>query len=127
MPKLELDEINRLSFPDFNVLEIQFDPKIKYLYIKIDGAWFETENSKGKELKEGTMRFHSWENIILKKYDINCSKWILIAATEFEPIKDICEFQITKKNIYLRGFGKQSGLWVEYELVSPIMDFEFEE
>jgi len=59
MITLGLKYLKKLSFPDFEVIGIQFKPEKKYLQIEVNGAWIEHGESQGKELGSGKLRFQS--------------------------------------------------------------------
>ena len=127
MIKLELHDFQKMSFPDFNVIDIVFKPDEKYLEIQVDGAWIENELTEGRELGKGKLRFRAWENFEIFQYNQNLDNWVKIQFDDFDPIKDICEVKCLKEQICIQGFGNKSGAWTEYKISSPIVECEFEE
>lgn len=122
----ELNYLNYLSFPDFNVTNIKFESTNRYLKIQVDGAWLKDEKQE-KELGQGDLKFESWADFNISQYNSNLDKWINIPLNEFEAIKDICEIQSDESQVYIRGFGNRSGMWIEYKINSPRITIEFQD
>lgn len=94
--------------------------------IEISGAWLESD-SGGKELGKRTLFFSDWKELDIRQYYPDANQWIKLSCSSFEVISDICEFDYLNQQIYLRGFGKKSGLWTEYKMNPSFIKFEFEE
>ena len=123
---LKFEQLKDLSFPDFNVINAQLNLIEKLLKIEVEGAWLET-NNRGKELGVCTLLFYSWNNFTLKTFDSINNEWNIITLNNFEPLKDICEFECVQEKVFIKGFGAKSKLWIEYELDAPKFDLEFKE
>ncbi len=125
--RFEIEQLQNLSFPDFNVIGVLFNPAEKYMQIEVDGAWFENLGSTGKELGNGTLIFKSWRNLEIWQYDSDLNTWVKMHFDAFECVKNICELIVGKNQICIQGFGKKSGKWLEYRIHSPQVQLEFEE
>lgn len=126
MFKLNFDEIKHISFPDFKVISIRIDIKNKVLNLSVEGIWIENKSGIGKELGSNVFNFIAWKEFQIRKNSENLTEWVNVSTENFEGLKDICEFQLLGEEIYLKGFGNQSGLWVEYKIVSPLVEASFE-
>ncbi len=112
MIRLGLEHIQQLSFPDFNVTGVKFDPACRYLEIAIDGAFFE-DRSKGKLLNYGKLCFSHWEDFKAAQYNSTSDNWSPLPLNCIDNLKDICGFKYIKGKVYIEGFGKTSGLWTQ--------------
>lgn len=135
---LDLEDWNNLSFPDFNVIDIQFSAEQKQLKITVDGAclvdsadaYLENTRVLPKGLGKGDLFFHAWKEFIILQQNMGSNKLDIVSCiapgTEFEVIKDICEFSHKEESICIKGFGKNSGLWTEYRINGAAFEFIFE-
>ena len=81
----------------------------------------------GKQLGRVQLCLQSWQDLEVRLFDHERQKWIVLQAGVFEPIKDICEFERIDDKLSLKGFGANSGLWIEYSIKSPHVECLFEE
>jgi hypothetical protein len=126
MIKLETENLSRLSFPDFNVLEINLSINEKILNIYVDGAYLEDQKGGGKQLGKGKLSFKNWQSFSVRLFNNDMKNWIVLPHSDFEHLKDICEFQNKNQTICLRGFGIKSGRWLEYKIENSYIDFTFD-
>ncbi len=122
-----LDEniIKNLSFPDFDIEKIAFFPEKKILKIFIEGAWLEVDG--GSLLGKGVLCFYDWADFSISRFDPYIKNWSKVEElTNVEPLKDLCEMKFANSIIYLYGFGKQIGYWMEWKIQKPKMYAEFD-
>jgi hypothetical protein len=122
-----LDEniMKDLSFPDFEIEKFEFSPERKILKIFIEGAWLNID--RGSLLGKGVLCFNDWTNLSISRFDPCTEIWSNVnELTIVEPLKDLCEIKFANSTVYLCGFGKQSGHWVEWKLQGPQMHAEFD-
>jgi hypothetical protein len=125
MKILDSDKIKKLSFPDFEVENMEFSPQEKRLRICVAGAWLDIAD--GILLGEGTLFFDAWENLLITRFDPITEKWsnIMEGDFSFESLKDICEVKVFDSTIFLCGFGRKSGKWMEWKIINARMHAEF--
>lgn len=121
MKTLNKNQMKYLSFPDFGVEKVEFIPKEKKLIIVVEGAYL--DENEGQLLGKGTLFFNEWEDISFRKYDFNADTWSVVNESDFEPLKDICEEKFDGSTVYLCGFGKLSGQWMEYKIQNAKIQF----
>ena len=121
-----LDEktMKNLSFPDFDVEKIEFSPEGNELKIFVEGACLDING--GSLLGKGILYFKDWENLSMSWFDPNTEKWLDVNEAAIEPLKDLCEVKFVDSTIYLYGFGKQFGYWMEWKIQKTKMHAEFE-
>ena len=117
-------EMQNLSFPDFDIEAIEFLPKDKKLMISVEGAWLDIDG--GYQLGKGTLYFNDWENLVVSNYDPDTEQWLIINNPSIDPLKDLCEFKFNGKSIYLYGFGKNTGHWIEWKIQNTKMSAKFD-
>ena len=113
--KIQKDLLNKLSFPDFVVQKMTFFESKKRIDIYIDGAYLDI--NEGKLFGSGHLFFYDYKKIESKLYDND--KWIVLMPKNYDSLKSIEEFSYMKGDIYIKGFGKKTGKWIEYKIVSP--------
>jgi len=111
MRTLQLDALNRLSFPDNQVLDMQLTENM--LVILLNGAWLETTR-QGELFNSCYLVLKNWQDLYIRRYDIE-EQWSELSMDTTDFLKDICEAEFSEKQVTLRGFGSQSGLWLEYQ------------
>lgn len=115
--------MQNLAFsPDFDVETFEFLPEEKKLKIAIEGAWLEED-----QLGRGSLYFHAWENLSIRKYDSAADKWSSLHGSAIEPLEDLCEVVFADTTVCLSGFGTKSGQWVEWTIQNAQMHAEFDE
>lgn len=117
------DSIIKLSFPDFDVVEMEFIPTEKKLLIKIEGAWM---NDEERKLGPGRIFLHLWEDISIRTYDSELGRWSGVNLSNADCLKDICELQKNDSVLSFLGFGKRDGLWTEWSFTNVKLEAEFE-
>ena len=100
-------ELNLLSFPDSQVLEIKINTENKLLSLSVDNAYL--DQNAGVNTDSGILTINDWEQFETKIYSSE-GEW----CNDFDELKDIGEFLVSDGQIKLRGFGKRTGQWVEY-------------
>lgn len=118
-------ELGKLSFPDFTVTQmvINLDKKVSEIFT--DGAVID-DDARLIELDSGKLVIKHWQEISIREYQADISSWVGIELLQADKLKDICE-EVFDDDIVLRGFGYQSGLWLEYKFIKPeIMYAEFD-
>lgn len=115
--------IDKLSFPDFYIEKMEFDPCKKNLLIAVEGAWLEFNG--GKKLGKGVLRIDSWETVIIKSYHPKSSFWQVEDPLSTDRLKDLCEVKYGDSMITLCGFGKKNGYWMEWHFTNPEISADF--
>ncbi|GEM_PF-1819882 len=108
---LQSHELKYLSFPDVRVIDMQFTADV--LVIWLDGAWLETSQS-GESFKSCHLVLKNWQTLQIRTYDPQ-NHWSELSADTRDFLKDICEADFAEHCVNLRGFGSQSGQWLEYQ------------
>jgi hypothetical protein len=114
MKLINKDEMQDLSLSDFAIESFLWEDDYSCI-ILTEGAFLEKDN--------GTVQFNSCKLYILlmkscktRYYDHELKIWVNCDNSEI--IKEINEFCIGD-DLTIRGFSKQSGMWVEMTFISP--------
>ena len=125
MKNLNENMMKNLSFPDFQVEKMEFSPREKILKVYVEGAWLDADG--GTKLGKGVLFFNGWEALSIRRYNSETEKWSLIdVEPPVEQLIDLCEFKFIDSTVFLFGFGKNLGQWMEWEIVNAKMHGEFE-
>jgi len=96
-----------LSFPDQDVVGMRIDRENSIAVLSMTGAWLNGPVGKGDLI------LSHWRALQQRRFASGKNLWLEIPHGSEEPLKDICEFIIDDDIICLRGFGKNSGEWIE--------------
>jgi hypothetical protein len=125
MKFLDSNMMKYLSFPDYEVEEMQIDFQNKKLRISLDGGYLDVSN--GGRLGCGILFLHNWDSVSVMKFDLSDKNGKNLDEGEIEPLKDLCEASFSESLVTLAGFGKKSGEWFEWKILHPQMHAEFED
>lgn len=124
MIKLDNELMKGLSFPDFEVLKCEYDGKQRFLKIYVEGAIL--NSTEVRKLGKGIICFNNWLSLKVSRFDPHLDKWMLLENYSLEPLKDICEINFSDSTVFLFGFGRRLGHWIQWEIIEPNMYAEFE-
>lgn len=119
------EEMEKVSFPDYNVDKMEYFPEKKIIRIFVDGAWVTTGFREGYELGKGVLFFNDWESLTVKRYHKDVDKDV--EEIPNETLADLCEVIFSDSNAILRGFSKKVRHWMEWKIVNVKMHAEFED
>jgi len=123
MKFLDKRAMKYLSFPDFDVENMELSTKEKTLKVFIAGAWLDID--EGSQLGRGILYFSDWEKITISRFDPQTEEWLTISEVNTEPLKDLCEVQFADSDVSLCGFSTPSGHWVKWNIQKAKMRAEF--
>ena len=118
---IENNLLNKLSFPDFMIKKMVFSDKLKVIEIYIEGDYLDIKG--GMFLKNGKIILKNYKRIIAKLFDNE--SWKMLTSCNYDELKSLEEFIYLDSNIILKGFGKNTGKWIEYIIFKPLIDVEF--
>jgi len=112
--EITLDVLKKIIFSDFDVkkMDVFFDEK--KIFILMEGGILDN-----RVLKDIEIIFFNFEKVELKLFDNENQKWVNLTKISLDKLKDICEFLYDNNNIILRGFGENTGKWIEYKIYNP--------
>ena len=116
--------IKQLSFPDFEITVMDWSFERRKLVLQLEGAWWNADG--GMLLGRGSLVFYEWEGIAVRKYDMISRNWMDVGEGLVEPLKDLPDMTFSDATVYLFGFAKKSGQWMEWKIVRPKMYADFE-
>ncbi len=93
--------------------------------IFVEGGWLNTGG--GSLLGKGILYFDDWESLLISRFDPFTQGCSEIKELPIEPLKDVCEQKFLDSMIYLYGFGKVSGYWMEWKIQKAKVHAEFEQ
>ena len=99
----DLIPIDHLSFPDQRITAWSANSNI--VRIRLSGAFLLTVIDVPVELT-----IAEWSSFQSRSF--HDGHWSY--SKNFEPLKDICECSLSSDPVILRGFGAQSGKWLEH-------------
>ncbi|MBI3135483.1 MAG: hypothetical protein HYZ14_12475 [Bacteroidetes bacterium] len=118
-------QINELSFADYKVTSTLRDSNS--LCISFSGS-YDITNSKHRGAT--SIKISAWSGVSIKIYEIDemgKTREVLIDPTEnSEPFELIQEVEQKDQQLFLRGFGKESGSWMVYEFTDAKVDVKIE-
>ena len=106
-----------VSFPDENI--VSWSLSEEHLQIELTGVFIEKPISGICE-----MQLANWSNIKVNRFN-NKSNQHATIDSDYEPLKDICEFVATPQKIVLKGFGANQGEWLEYTFTNPSVEIRY--
>ncbi|WP_330986201.1 MULTISPECIES: hypothetical protein [Enterobacterales] len=109
---ISMKDTNKLSFPDFSVLETKWVDK-SHCIISLNGAVLESGDHV-KQFDNCSLHIEFWDDLNITCYDHDLAKWV----KQSDELNDICEMTFNN-DLIIRGFGMKTGLWVEYLFKSP--------
>jgi hypothetical protein len=121
--KLNQNMFNKISFPDYEILKMEVNLENKIIKIEIEGAFLDI--SEGLFLKRGLIIFNDFNRLEMKYYDDNLEIFVLMKNRDL--LKSIDEFIYDKSKTILKGFGKQTGKWIEYHIFGAKIEAVFDE
>ena len=124
MKYLNVQMMQNLSFPDYEIERMEFSPQEKRLTIYIEGAWLD-ENG-GTRLGKGKLFFNNWDSLLINRFNSIRETWSAVDELSAEPLRNLCEFKFYNDTVFLSGFGKTLGQWMEWKIVNAKMHAEFE-
>jgi hypothetical protein len=115
--------IKHLTFPDFEVEQMEFSQQQKKLKIYVEGAILSVE--KDISLGKGILYFNNWDCLTIDRFNPHCDSWSRLNESEAESLKDLCEVDFSCSIVFLSGFGRQTGQWLEWKIINAKMRAEF--
>jgi hypothetical protein len=73
-------------------------------------------------IEEYVLNFQDWEELHVRSFNHEKNTWAEL--DEAETLRDLCEYEIIESVAYLRGFGKESGEWLEWTIINANMRAE---
>lgn len=119
--------MKNLSFPDIDVEKMEFSPVEKVLRVFISGAWLDIKGENSKQLGKGILFIDAWDTLSIQQFDALEEKWEILNTSAPEFLRDLCEVKLSDNTISLCGFGKESGVWVEWKINHAKIHAEFDE
>jgi hypothetical protein len=102
-----VNKIADLSFPDMDALDMNIDRTVRIMTVSMSGAWIEGP------VAAGDLVISEWESVRQRRFEYEKNMWFDIPCEDEEGFKDISEFECDDHQITMRGFGKESGAWLE--------------
>lgn len=115
-------ELENLSFPDCEVEKMILNPDQKIVEIYTDRCYIDL--NEGKRLFNCKITLSDWEKVEIVLYQSSTQKFLMSNLESADILVDICEF-IYGNKITLKGFGKQSGQWLEYSFMGGSFSVEY--
>lgn len=121
----DTNTISKLSFPDFIIENMKFDPAQQKLSVALEGAWLDFD--EGHKLGKGIITIDSWKEIHVRTYNSQTDSWTIEDPRQTDVLRDLCEVKYGESSVTLYGFGKMHGLWMEWQFIHPVIYADFEE
>ncbi|RUR88503.1 hypothetical protein [Pectobacterium polaris] len=117
MIRLNKMELSDLSLSDYSVSSMTLSEDHKTITLHADGATLFSINEMGDIFDSCKLIIESPNEIKVSLYDHEEKKWM--DNTVGDVLKDVCELLIDD-DIFLRGFGLNTGMWMEIKILKPI-------
>jgi hypothetical protein len=121
MKLLTKSDMQHLSFPDSIIKNMQFDIPSKIVKIKTDAGYL--SKNDGIKVKNCELFVTDWDQLKISLYRAKTKQWEKLDEDKIEKLVDICEFEY-KDKIVFRGFGEESGQWIEIMFISATLKVE---
>jgi hypothetical protein len=118
MRKLSISELQNLTFPDSRVLDMNIDLDKRLARIDTESGYLALDG--GNKLRNCKIIIKNWSSISAKLYRSQTREWENLRSN-IEKFDDICEFEFNEK-ITFRGFGSDSGQWIEIIFAKGILE-----
>lgn len=109
-------EIKKLSFPDSTVKSMMVDTNNKVSEIVTDACYL--NQNGGIEFNQCVIKIGDWYDAEISLYGTMSKEWKQLTQKNIDYLMDICEFSYGEK-LVIRGFGVQTGQWLEYSFLNP--------
>lgn len=123
MRSLLRDELGNISFPDSDVKKMFIDWNKHILEIYTDSCYL--ANGEGIILFNCKLILANWSNLKISIYDSLTNEMRFVAPIIDEQLADISEFNYGESIIF-KGFGVNTGQWLEYEIIGGTFELEYE-
>lgn len=115
-------EMQKLSFPDCQVEKMHIDIHNKIVEIQTSCGYLDM--APGIVVKTCKVIIKNWRSISASLYRADTKKWEKQNQENIEKLNDICEFNYGK-DIILRGFGVETGQWIEIVINEAILEVQY--
>ncbi len=119
--KIQKKLFSKISFPDFEMYKMNVSLIERKIYISIEGAFL--DNSKGIVLGQGEIMIKNFSDIEIKLF--NDDKIKSLNSKDIDILKSIDEYIYEENKIIFKGFGKNTGKWIEYIIYDPSIEMVF--
>src|SRR5688572_31682527 len=85
------EEFVCISFPDCDVISFNVDLKALRIEVVVDDAF--VDEPQPRWLGETTVELTEWTSLRVRAFDHSNHHWIDLEAADFDPLKDIAEFE----------------------------------
>lgn len=124
--KINNENIENITFPDFEVTEMEFLSSEKILSLKIEGAFY-SSGENPKILNNGILKFSGWKSLTVRMYNPELEIWIPAEASSNSSFRELCILELENSKISLSGFGAKNGTWLEWVFENVTIEGEFED
>ncbi|AYH03420.1 hypothetical protein F6Q07_10125 [Pectobacterium parmentieri] len=116
MIKLTKTELRNLSLSDYSVSSMTLSEDRKTIVLHTDGATLFSVRAVKDIFRYCELIIVSTNEIKISRYYHEEEKWVNNIVGEI--LKDVCELLIDD-DIFLRGFGLTTGMWLEVKISNP--------
>jgi hypothetical protein len=119
MKLLTQAELKELSFPDSKVECMEINNQDKTARIELNSAYLSCKG--GVRLPACDVQIKQWHSLSAKLYKASMERWETLEEDCIESLTDICEFEYGD-DVVFRGFGEESGQWIEIVFSKPVFE-----
>ncbi|MBA2654970.1 MAG: hypothetical protein H0U71_07920 [Gammaproteobacteria bacterium] len=120
------EALKKLSFIDFNVLNVNIDKKIKEITFRLDGA-LHLINGIKEELGEGYLKIINYAEIEITSYNARNKSKTQQAEDNYENLNQLCEIDLNDDLVNIKGFAEQTYNWLEFKISGGELIGEFKD
>lgn len=118
------DDIEFLSYPDFQVLDMKFSQIERNFTLKLEGAYF-SNGTNEKLLGQGVLKVSDWKELHVRVFKLDPESWLPVEPTSAGNLRDLCEVKCNDADLSLSGFNDTNGLWTEWNFKNAKFEAEF--
>lgn len=118
------NNLEKLNFADFAVLETKLDSESKSITFILSGGSQLVDN-KRIELGEGYFEIIKYDCISIISYNAKENIEKVHTENQYEKLGEICEIEVYENKLIIKGFAKITANWIEFEITGGRVRGEF--
>lgn len=118
------NNLERVNFADFNVLETKLDKESKAIIFNLSGG-LQLVDDKQIELGKGYLTITNYDSIKITSYNAKANIEKVLTETQYEQLSEICEIEVLENKLVIKGFAKFTTNWIEFDIIGGKVRGEF--
>lgn len=120
------EDLVNFCFSDFNVESMNIDRMTGTIVMNLEGAIAKIDDKLIK-LSKGYLKVERYDSIEISSYDAPSDNQELLSEGNYEVLKQLCEIEIKKNVLTIKGYAVNTFHWIEFEIKGGEFYGEFEQ